>query len=54
MRSGAPARVYRIATVRISTDREINVNEEPPRLSVAGRDIRRSISGHVIECGTLA
>jgi hypothetical protein len=29
-----------VASIRISTDIEINVNEEPQRISVTGKDIR--------------
>jgi len=36
-RSGAAATV---ALIRIITDIEINVNEQPERISVAGKDIR--------------
>jgi len=38
--SAAFTRGRRIRFIRISTDTEINVNEKPEGLSVAGKDIR--------------
>ena len=44
--SGA-AREHRNGFVRISTETEINENVKPQRLSVAGKDIRRTMSGDI-------